>query len=377
MNTRWFSVAAVLLVVLAGCGGATQSDGADVSNETLSPSGTTADATTAANATDAAGNETTTDGSMALPNATNGTSDTDNSSGATDPATTAGESGDDGQTDGNGGDGNSAGNAGDDNSAGNAGDGDDGGNGVTETAGPASRTTASDAPTTQSDAPTTTSTSAPTTSDSRHGEWEVTVVGVVDGDTLSVRFPDGHTEDVRLLGVDAPEINGDNQPTEFAGVPDTIEGKNWLRDWGYNAAERAESRLKGETVTIRTDDGAAATGEESRLLVYLTHDGTLYNRELVADGYARVSDQDFSKRDTFETLQSDAQSADDGVWGYGSGSNTTTTETTASMTTSTAVTRTTAGPSTTETTTTTVDSTTAVTTTGSATTTDSVTATTA
>jgi endonuclease YncB( thermonuclease family) len=370
MNTRWFSVAAVLLVVLAGCGGATQSDGADVSNETLSPSGTTADATTAANATDAAGNETPTDGSMALPNATNGTSDTDNSSGATDPATTAGESGDDGQTDGNGGDGNSAGNAGDDNSAGNAGDGDDGGNGVTETAGPASRTTASDAPTT-------TSTSAPTTSDSRHGEWEVTVVGAVDGDTLSVRFPDGHTEDVRLLGVDAPEINGDNQPTEFAGVPDTIEGKNWLRDWGYNAAERAESRLKGETVTIRTDDGAAATGEESRLLVYLTHDGTLYNRELVADGYARVSDQDFSKRDTFETLQSDAQSADDGVWGYGSGSNTTTTETTASMTTSTAVTRTTAGPSTTETTTTTVDSTTAVTTTGSATTTDSVTATTA
>src|SRR6056297_1742341 len=46
---------------------------------------------------------------------------------------------------------------------------------------------------------------------SRQGRT-VTVVEVVDGDTMDVRFENGTVERVRLLGVDTPEVYGGNDP---------------------------------------------------------------------------------------------------------------------------------------------------------------------
>jgi micrococcal nuclease len=153
--------------------------------------------------------------------------------------------------------------------------------------------------------------------------WTVTVVRVVDGDTIEVRFQDGHTEDVRLLGVDTPEVHVENDPTEFEGIPDNEEGRDWLRDWGHKASEFARAELSGETVRIETDDEAERRGSYGRLLVYLTHDGGEFNRQLLRQGYARMYDSMFSKRGAYADLEADARENGVGLWGFddpGSGS---------------------------------------------------------
>lgn len=194
-------------------------------------------------------------------------------------------------------------------------------------------TTATSSPTatasTSSPTPTATPTAtasptAPTTTSDRRTEWTVTVVRVIDGDTLEVKFPDGHTEDVRLLGVDTPEVHVENDPAEFEGIPDTEAGQDWLRDWGHKASEFARTQVGGEEVTIRTDPEADRRGSYGRLLVYVDHDGETFNEALIEQGYARMYDSQFSKREQYASAEQTAQSNDVGLWNFDQSTTTTT-----------------------------------------------------
>lgn len=150
---------------------------------------------------------------------------------------------------------------------------------------------------------------------------------MIDGDTLEVRFPDGRTEDVRLLGVDTPEVHVDNDPTEFEGIPETTAGSDWLRDWGHRASEFARAELRGDTVRIAVDPTADRRGGYGRLLVYVYEsDGTLFNLALIEQGYARMYDSSFRERSTFEAAEARAQRNDVGLWGYAEATTTTTTD---------------------------------------------------
>ena len=147
----------------------------------------------------------------------------------------------------------------------------------------------------------------------------VTVVEVVDGDTMDVRSPDGSTERVRLLGVDTPEVSGRAEPAEFEGVPDTDAGRAWLGEKGRRASAFARGELAGETVRIATDPAADVRGDYGRLLVYVYHDGKNFNRRLLETGRARLYDTRFSRRSAFEAAEAEARTEDIGVWGYGGG----------------------------------------------------------
>jgi micrococcal nuclease len=154
--------------------------------------------------------------------------------------------------------------------------------------------------------------------------WTVEVVEVVDGDTLKVRFPDGTVENVRLLGVDTPEVHTGVSPDEFEGVPDTEDGRAWLRDWGFRASEWMTQRVADAEVRIATDADADRRGSYGRLLVYVYVDDANVNAELLSQGYARMYDSTFSNRDEFASLEASARSQHAGVWGYteGAGSDT-------------------------------------------------------
>ena len=92
-------------------------------------------------------------------------------------------------------------------------------------------------------------------------EFEVTVREVIDGDTITVAFADGTVENVRLLGVDTPEVRADTRPEEFEGVPDTDAGRSHLRTWGERATAFVRSRLeRGEAVRIVVDETADRRG---------------------------------------------------------------------------------------------------------------------
>ncbi|WP_353634356.1 DUF4350 domain-containing protein [Halobacterium sp. NMX12-1] len=142
-------------------------------------------------------------------------------------------------------------------------------------------------------------------------EYEVEVVSVTDGDTVDVQFDDGTTAEVRTVGHDTPETSAENErPQEWEGIddPDT------LLTWGDEATSYAEDRLAGETVTLSFDEGEGLRGNYGRLLGFLEVDGTLYNEQVVADGYARVYDSGLGRHDEFWSAEATARAEGRGLW---------------------------------------------------------------
>lgn len=148
----------------------------------------------------------------------------------------------------------------------------------------------------------------------------VEVVDVVDGDTVKVRFRNGTRETVRLLGVDTPEVRGENAPDEFEGVPSTDEGRQCLRTAGERASAHAEATLLGETVGLGFDESEGRRGYYGRLLAYVYVDGRQFNYGLVADGYARMYDSSFVERPRYAAAERAARSAGRGLWTCATGS---------------------------------------------------------
>jgi len=142
----------------------------------------------------------------------------------------------------------------------------------------------------------------------------VTVVEVTDGDTVEVAYPNGTRETVRLLGVDTPEVHAENDPSEFAGVPDTAAGRECLRDWGHRSSEFARAELAGEEVTLVVDPAADRRGGYGRLLAYVDYGGGRFNRALVERGYARLYDTEFADRDAYAAAERSARENGTGLW---------------------------------------------------------------
>jgi len=143
---------------------------------------------------------------------------------------------------------------------------------------------------------------------------EVMVVSVVDGDTIDVRYPNGTTERVRLLGVDTPEVHTENDPPEFEGVPGTEAGNDCLRAAGEDASAAVRQQINGRRVTLVVDPVADRRGSYGRLLAYVRVNGTDLNRWLVAEGHARVYDSTFSRSEGYYEAETDAQEAGRGLW---------------------------------------------------------------
>jgi len=126
------------------------------------------------------------------------------------------------------------------------------------------------------------------------------VVAVHDGDTITVRV-DGRAEKVRLVGIDAPELQDERQD---------------YRDAAYAARNYARSRLGGETVTLETEPRQGDRDRYARLLRYvILDDGTNVNEDLVRKGYARVYDRfNFTMKPRFKAAESEAKREQLGVW---------------------------------------------------------------
>jgi micrococcal nuclease len=126
------------------------------------------------------------------------------------------------------------------------------------------------------------------------------VVTVHDGDTITVRI-DGHTEKVRLVGIDSPELQDERRE---------------YRDAAYAARDYARSRLGGETVTLETEPHQADRDKYGRLLRYvILSDGTNINEDLVRKGFARVYDKfQFTLKPRFKAAEAEAKREKLGVW---------------------------------------------------------------
>jgi endonuclease YncB( thermonuclease family) len=163
---------------------------------------------------------------------------------------------------------------------------------------------------------------------SRNETYEVTVSNVTDGDTLDVKFSDGTTEELRVIGHDAPETESNRQferPQEWEG----IEDPDYLAQWGENAKQYAKEELAGATVTVSFAQNEPLRGDFDRLLMFVEFtppdDGAndteesdgelqLYNRVLIEKGLARVYGSGLSQHDEFWQAEHEARTNDVGLW---------------------------------------------------------------
>jgi micrococcal nuclease len=126
------------------------------------------------------------------------------------------------------------------------------------------------------------------------------VTRVADGDTITVRSPAGDTQ-VRLLGVDAPEVYRDGQ-----SYPD---------HWADRAAAYMRARAEGRYVTLQLDP-PQTRDRYDRLLAYVyLSDTDCLNMDLVRDGQA-YADRRFKHafKPQYEMAENEARKKGRGLW---------------------------------------------------------------
>jgi len=135
---------------------------------------------------------------------------------------------------------------------------------------------------------------------------QVRVTRVVNGDTIEVSPRVVGTEDVRLIGVDAPEVFG-------------IEAQRC----GREASDFTTEGLGGQDVTLEFDVGRVDPYGRALAYVWVTdlddalfNDGALFNEILLRRGLARVLsvEPNVKYEDRFLAAEKEAKSEDIGVW---------------------------------------------------------------
>jgi endonuclease YncB( thermonuclease family) len=138
----------------------------------------------------------------------------------------------------------------------------------------------------------------------RTGLWgpesvEVTLLEVIDGDTIWVRMSDGSNEKVRYIGIDAPELVHEDSPGEYLGE----ESK------AHNAYLLAQGTVRLQTDIEERDD-------YGRLLAYVWAGDWFVNERMVLDGLARAKayPPNVTKQDLLWSANDQARAAGGGIW---------------------------------------------------------------
>jgi len=127
----------------------------------------------------------------------------------------------------------------------------------------------------------------------------VLVSYITDGDTIGVgrgwRY-----QKVRLLGIDTPEVVHPKKPVE---------------PFGPEASAYTKGKLEGQRVRLEFES-TNQYDHYDRLLAYVVlADGTLFNAELIKQGYARViAPSPFHYYRKFKSYEREAKDAGLGIW---------------------------------------------------------------
>lgn len=129
------------------------------------------------------------------------------------------------------------------------------------------------------------------------------VVSVIDGDTVTIAFPGGSEETVRLLGVDTPETVDPNRPEQC---------------FGAEASAHVRRLLPPGTPVILERD-VEARDHFGRLLAYVTRsdNAVFVNLDLVKAGLADVTfyEPNTAFQSQFEHALTTAKTQQTGLWG--------------------------------------------------------------
>ncbi len=150
-------------------------------------------------------------------------------------------------------------------------------------------------------------------SSSLHAQQTTTVVRVVDGDTLKIRYW-GKEESIRLIGIDTPESRV-NKKTKKDAKRSGQDIKTII-EMGKRATEYVESLVKsGNLITIEFDAQQRDRYDRMLRYVYLSN-GKMLNEEIVKAGYANVMTipPTVKYKDRFLKAYQEARKRKRGLW---------------------------------------------------------------
>ncbi len=127
---------------------------------------------------------------------------------------------------------------------------------------------------------------------------------VVDGDTLDLDM-EGKRVRVRLIGINTPETVDPRRPVEC---------------FGKEASNKAKEILLGKWVSVESDPTQDAYDKYGRKLLYVyTSDGTLFNKQMIEEGYAHeyTYRYPYKYQQEFKTREREARTQERGLWGAG------------------------------------------------------------
>lgn len=128
------------------------------------------------------------------------------------------------------------------------------------------------------------------------------VMHVSDGDTIVVRGEDRKPLTVRLIGVDAPEVEGPYRRAEPGGV----EARGFVG-----------SLLSGQPVYLEPDPEQGARDRHGRVLAYIYRSGdcVLINGEIIRQGYGESYRRfRYRRREQFARYEQEARRNHRGLW---------------------------------------------------------------
>ena len=127
------------------------------------------------------------------------------------------------------------------------------------------------------------------------------VTHVVDGDTIDISM-EGKSVRIRLLGINTPE---------------TVDPRRPVQCFGKDASNRAKEILSGKWVSVESDLSQDAYDKYGRKLLYVyTADGTLFNKQMIRDGYAHeyTYRYPYKYQEVFRAAEHDARIHERGLW---------------------------------------------------------------
>jgi endonuclease YncB( thermonuclease family) len=132
---------------------------------------------------------------------------------------------------------------------------------------------------------------------------QATIVKVVDGDTVNVRFRSGSEQPVRLVGIDTPEV----YPSVECGGPEASRSLKRLLPVGTRV------RL----VSDPTQDAVDRYGRLLRYVIVAANDRDM-NRTQLRRGWATVyvyHHNPFTRVQSYDRAQRSADAHNRGIWG--------------------------------------------------------------
>lgn len=141
------------------------------------------------------------------------------------------------------------------------------------------------------------------TEDEEEGGELHAVLHVYDGDTFTVRMPDGSVESVRLLGIDAPETGAKYTKREC---------------FGAEATEALVGMLGGTSVRLVPDPSQDDRDAYDRLLRYVTlPDGTDAGLRMIEEGFVReytFRGRAYDRQSDYRAAETRAREMNVGLW---------------------------------------------------------------